>query len=120
MPRESLLQVASELKHHPQYRFDLLTNLTAVDEEEHFTVVYHLVSVEKNVMLTLKVHVTDKKSPKLPSVFSVWPAADWQEREVYDLFGIIFQGHPNMKRILLSDDFVGHPLRKDYQLEKNR
>ncbi|MCL5935109.1 MAG: NADH-quinone oxidoreductase subunit C, partial [Firmicutes bacterium] len=62
----------------------------------------------------------DKEVPRVPSVTAIWGAADWQEREVYDLFGIVFEGHPNLKRILLSDDFPGYPLRKDYKVAGGR
>lgn len=115
---DKFIQLA-EILRSDKYKFDLLTNLTAVDYPENFVVVYHLRSLENKNKLTIRVAV-DKDNPKLPSAFSVWPAADWQEREVYDLFGIVFSGHPELTRILLPDDFEGYPLRKDYKLQARR
>jgi len=98
--------------------YDYLNNLTAVDYPEYFEVVYHLFSYEETGKKSvIKCRVENKKDPQVPSVCSVWNSANWQEREVYDLMGVTFTGHPNLKRILLTDDFVGHPLRKDYQLD---
>lgn len=98
--------------------FNFLTDLTAVDNlnlggYERFVVVYHLLSHEHEQRLVVKAYIPEKK-PVIPSVVSLWKTADWQEREVYDLFGIEFSGHPNLIRIMNPDEFKGHPLRKDF------
>lgn len=113
---EKIAEVMQELNQNTNYDFKILVNLTSVDYPENFTVVYHLNSLTYLHKLTVKVQL-DKENPQLPSITSVWKAADVQEREVYDLMGIVFTGHPNLKRILLADDFVGHPLRKDFKLQ---
>lgn len=111
---ESLYQVAEFLKNTPELDFDYLVNLTAVDFMDYFEVVYHLVSLKHNHSLVLKTRCRDREKPVVPSVVSLWRSADFQEREVYDLMGIVFDGHPNLKRLLLWEGFVGHPLRRDY------
>ena len=111
---QSLYQVAEFLKSTPALDFDNLTNLTAVDYMDYFEVVYHLISLEHNHSLVLKTRCYDRDKPVVPSVVNLWRSADFQEREVYDLMGIIFDGHPNLKRLLLWEGFVGHPLRRDY------
>lgn len=99
--------------------FDFLSNLTAVDYEEHFTIVYHLNSLPYQQTIVLKVELSGNRAldelPEIPSVTSVWRTADWHEREAFDLMGIFFEGHPDLRRILLPDDWEGYPLRKDYQ-----
>ncbi|MBM2831505.1 MAG: nuoC [Dehalococcoidia bacterium] len=112
--RESLFSVAQLLKTLPGLEFDYLNNLTAVDRFDYFEVVYHLSSVKHNHSLVLKTKCFGRDNPSVPSVFSLWRGADYQEREVYDLLGVTFSGHPNLKRILLWDGFDGHPLRRDY------
>lgn len=112
---ESLLQVATFLKDEPGLDFDYLNNLTAADYQQYFEVVYNLTSLKHNHSLTLKVRCHDKNEPSVPSVYHLWQGADFQEREVFDLMGVSFKGHPNMKRIFLWEGFAGHPLRKDYQ-----
>ena len=87
-----------------------------VDAAPRFEVVYHLYSISKNHRLRIKVSV-EERDCVVDSVVSVWKAANWQEREIYDLLGIEFRGHPDLRRILMSDDWEGHPLRKDYPLE---
>lgn len=94
--------------------FDRLGMVTAVDRGEFLEMVYRLQSREIHTALFLKCAVP-KGDPKIRSVFDLWPAADWQEREVFDLFGIEFEGHPDLRRILLTDDWEGHPLLKDYR-----
>ena len=111
---ESLLQVARFLKDTPGLDFDYLASITSTDYLDHFEVIYHLVSIEHNHSLTLKTHCYDRDNPSVPSVVELWRGADFQEREVYDLMGVAFTGHPNLKRILLWEGFEGHPLRKDY------
>jgi len=112
---EDVLDVARFLKEAPGLEFDYLTSITAVDYSEHFEVVYHLTSIKNNHSVVLKVRCYDRDNPRLPSVVSLWQGADFQEREVYDLMGIAFDGHPNLKRIFLWHGFAGHPLRKDFQ-----
>ncbi|MBM3141756.1 MAG: NADH-quinone oxidoreductase subunit C [Chloroflexi bacterium] len=111
---KSLYQVAEFLKNTPGLDFDYLTNLVAVDYMDYFAVVYHLISLKHNHSVVLKTRCYDRDKPAVPSVVSLWRAADFQEREAYDLMGIIFEGHPNLKRLLLWEGFVGHPLRRDY------
>lgn len=111
---KSLYQVAEFLKNTRTLDFDYLTNLTAVDYTDYFEVVYHLISLRHNHSVVLKARCYDRDKPAVPSVVSLWRAADFQEREAYDLMGIIFEGHPNLKRLLLWEGFVGHPLRRDY------
>jgi len=111
---DSLLPVMSLLKNEPDFGFDYLNYITAVDCFDYFEVVYQLTSMERNHSLVVKARCHDRENPALPSVVELWQGADFQEREVYDLMGIRFEGHPNMKRIFLWDGFQGHPLRKDY------
>ncbi|PKM46018.1 MAG: NADH-quinone oxidoreductase subunit C [Firmicutes bacterium HGW-Firmicutes-8] len=113
---EKIVGVMKELRDNPKYDFKALMNLSSVDYPENFTVVYHLNSISYYHKLTVKVEL-DKAKPEVQSITSVWTAANVQEREAYDLMGIIFTGHPNLKRILLADDWVGHPLRKDFKLQ---
>jgi NADH-quinone oxidoreductase subunit C len=94
-----------------------LANLTAVDLGEEFEIIYHLYAIpDNNHKIVVKTRVPRNRA-ELMSVFSVYPTADWQEREVFDLMGIRFNQHPNLIRILLPDDFTGHPLRKDFRKE---
>ncbi|MFA5881109.1 MAG: NADH-quinone oxidoreductase subunit C [Eubacteriales bacterium] len=113
---EKIVEVMKELRDNHKYDFKALMNLSSVDYPDNFTVVYHLNSISYYHKLTVKVEL-DKAKPEVQSITSVWTAADVQEREAYDLMGIIFTGHPNLKRILLADDWVGHPLRKDFKLQ---
>lgn len=110
----SLYQVAEFLKDASGFEFDYLSNLTAVDYIDYFEVVYNLNSLKHNHSLVLKTRCYGRNSPLVPSVIGLWRAADYQEREIYDLMGITFEGHPNLKRLLLWEGFVGHPLRRDY------
>ena len=110
---KSLVPVAAYLKDAPEYDFKYLTYVTAVDFYDHFEVVYQLTSLERNQSIVLKT-TCPRGNPAVPSVAVLWKTADIQEREVYDLMGIRFEGHPNMRRIVLWDGFQGHPLRKDF------
>jgi NADH-quinone oxidoreductase subunit C len=106
------------LRDDPGLRFDYLSNLTALHWPERpkpFEVVYHLFSISTRQRVNLKLDVGEGEQP--PTASRVWPTANWHEREVFDLFGIRFHGHPDMTRILMTDEWVGHPLRKDYPLE---
>jgi NADH-quinone oxidoreductase subunit C len=111
---ESLFKIAEFLKNTPALDFDYLADLTTVDYTDYFEVVYRLVSLTHNHSLVLKTRCYDRDKPAVPSVTSLWRSADFMEREAYDLMGIAFDGHPNLKRLLLWEGFVGHPLRRDY------
>ena len=111
---DSLLAVAAFLKDTPGLDFNYLNYVTAIDYYDHFEVVYMLSSMEHNHSLVMKTRCYDRENPALPSVVGLWQGADFQEREIYDLMGIRFEGHPNMKRIFLWEGFPGHPLRKDF------
>ena len=102
---------------HDECGLDYLALLTAVDQPERFEVVYHLWSIKDKTTtpFVLKAYVEDKENPTVPSVTPLWRGANYQEREAYDLMGIRFEGHPNLKRIVLWEGFPGHPLRKDFE-----
>lgn len=114
VPQDNLMDLMQELK--DAYHLDHLTNLTAVDypDESKFEVVYNINSTGHGYSIMVKTGVNREK-PVVPSVFPIWGGAIWQEREVYDLLGIVFTGHPDLKRILTHEGFEGHPLRKDYE-----
>lgn len=111
---EALTKIISFLKMTSEFDFDFLNNITAVDYFDYFEVVYHLTSMEHNRSLVIKTRCQGRDNLVVPSIVSIYQGADFQEREVYDLMGIRFEGHPNMKRIVLWDGFEGYPLRKDY------
>jgi len=111
---ESWLEIATFLKTTPGLDFDYLTSITAIDYCDYFELVYQLTSMKHNHSLVLKTRCYGRDAPTLPSVVSLWRGADFQEREIYDLMGISFDGHPNLKRIVLWEGFEGHPLRKDF------
>jgi len=115
--RDSLTEVVRFLRDDPRSAFICLIDICAVDwpaRAERFDVVYHLLSPVQNVRIRLKV-ATDEYTP-VPSLCPLFPAADWFEREAYDLYGVIFSGHPDLRRILTDYGFDGHPLRKDFPL----
>ena len=115
--RESLVAVCEYLKGDEGGGYTYLVDETAVDypkREKRFEIVYHLYSFQRNDRLRLKVLAGEGE--KIPSVTGVWPTANWLEREVYDMFGVEYDGHPDLKRILLPDEWVGYPLRKDYDI----
>ena len=117
---ERILPVCRFLK--DEQKFVRLADLTAVDwhpREPRFEVVYHLHSFEMNQRLRLKCRLPGE-APELDSVTGIWRSANWHEREVYDLFGIVFRGHPNLIRIMMPEDWEGHPLRKDYPIHGYR
>jgi NADH-quinone oxidoreductase subunit C len=113
VPAEQLLGVGSVVKNDLQYR--MLMSVTGVDWKDSFEVLYHVYRLDSAFPLVLRCRLPHEENPEIPSVISLWPGADFQEREVYDLMGIVFVGHPDLRRILLADDFPGHPLRKDWQ-----
>lgn len=116
---QELFEVARLLKETPGLEMNYLAAVTAVDYLDYFEVVYHLTSLIHNHSLVLKTRVLGRTEPTLSSLYPLYQGADLQEREVYDLMGIRFSGHPNLKRVLLWDSFPGHPLRRDY-LEARR
>jgi NADH-quinone oxidoreductase subunit C len=125
--REAIIEALAFCRDDDQLRFDMLMDLTAVDylkfpgreDGPRFDVVYHLYSVAHNHRVRLKVAV-EQDSPVIPTATGLWPIANWLEREVWDMFGIRFEGHPDLRRLLLYEEFVGHPLRKDYPVERRQ
>lgn len=122
--KEIICDLMTFLKTDPVLDFNILMDLTAVDylwQERipRFDVVYHLYSLAKNRRIRVKVNV-DEKDAVVDSLAGIWPIADWFEREVWDMFGIKFEGHPHLKRILMYQEFEGHPLRKDYPVTKRQ
>ncbi len=111
---ESIFDIAEYLKNSPELELDYLNYVTAVDYFDYFEVIYQLTSMKHNHSLVLKTRCYDRDNPVVPSVVKLWRGADFQEREIYDLMGIRFEGHPNLKRIALWEGFEGYPLRKDY------
>lgn len=113
---ERIVEICTFLRDDPDLLFDFAMDLTAVDylgEEPRFEVVYHLFSLEKKHRVRIKARVPEE-DPVIDSVASVWPGMNWYEREAWDMYGIRFRNHPNLVRILMYEEFVGHPLRKDY------
>ena len=117
-----IIEVLQLLRDDPELEFEMLTDVTAVDylgEVPRFEVVYHLYSVAKNHRVRIKARVAED-APEIESAVALWPSANWMEREVWDLYGIRFRNHPDLRRILLYEQFDGHPLRKDYPKEKRQ
>jgi NADH-quinone oxidoreductase subunit C len=118
VPAAGLLAASTALRDSPPLRFNVLVELTAADylpRTPRFEVVYHLLSIPNRLRLRVKVRVADGGS--IPTVQGVWPAAGWLEREVYDMFGIFIDGHPDLRRLLMPEDWEGHPARKDYPVQ---
>ena len=124
LPREQLLSVCQVLRDDPSFAFEQLIDLCGVDFSEYgngswsgprFAVVYHLLSIKNNHRLRLRCFVEDDL-PMIPSVIPIWNSANWYEREAFDLFGILFEGHPDLRRILTDYGFIGHPFRKDFPI----
>jgi len=113
---EDALQVAEFLKNDPELLLDFASNVSGVDYPDHLEAVYHLFSIaKKHGPITLRMRTGDRdQNVTVPSLTSVWKSADFQEREAFDLFGIRFEGHPDLRRLLMWDEFVDYPLRKDY------
>lgn len=116
--KDQLLSILSYLNENDSYRFRFLTDVCGVhySEQKQFAVVYHLHSMEANFRIRLKVFIPES-NPRIPTVCKLYKSANWQERETYDFFGIIFEGHPNLKRILNVDDMLAFPMRKEHPLE---
>ena len=111
---QKIADVANFMKSDSGLDFNFLNSISAVDYIDHFEVVYHLTSLNKRHTAIVKTRLDGRDDLTLPSVYHLWRGADFQERESWDLMGISFSGHPNMKRIMLWEGFEGHPLRKDY------
>ena len=119
IPSTHLHKVAEDLKSNAKTLFNFLFCLTGVDFPEYMLVVYHLKSTELGHSVVLKARIENRSDPHVDSVYDLWKTAEFHERETFDLFGIIFNNHPDLRRIFLDDDWVGHPLRKDYVDEVN-
>ena len=120
--KDQLVAVMRFLRDDPELRFDMLTDLTCVDylgETPRFEMVYHLYSVAQNHRLRIKARVPEEPC-EIDTLCPVWPSANWMEREVWDLYGVRFTGHPDLRRLLLYEEFQGHPLRKDYPKERRQ
>jgi len=115
LPAEKLHEVAKTLKENPQTKMDYLFSLTASDRKDGLNVIYHLTSTEYHHTVVLRVILADKENPMAATVSDLWSGAEYLEREVFDLFGIKFENHPDLRRLFLDDDWVGYPLRKDYK-----
>jgi len=117
---ERLSEVMRHLRDAPELAFDFLQNVTAVDwpKREVIEVVYHLYSYAHGHEVCVKTE-TPRAAPHVPSVVALWPTANWLEREQFDLFGVAFDGHPDLRRLLMPDDWVGHPMRKDFKEPKS-
>jgi NADH-quinone oxidoreductase subunit C len=120
---QRLIEVMRALRDRPGLRFETLIDVCGVDWSAHstlagtvprFSAVYHLLSLSNNRRLRVRCHAPDDDFPVLPSVIDVWPSANWFERETFDLYGIVFAGHPDLRRLLTDYGFVGHPFRKDF------
>ena len=124
---KDLLAVATALRDNQSLRFSQLIDLCGVDYSAYggvwdgarFAVVYHLLSLTHNWRLRLRTFASDDEFPVIDSVLSVWPSANWYEREAFDLYGIVFSGHPDLRRILTDYGFIGHPFRKDFPVSGN-
>jgi NADH-quinone oxidoreductase subunit C len=125
---EHLLTVAEKLRDAPELKFEQLIDLCGMDYSQYgdgawdgqrFGVVYHLMSLTYNCRLRLRVFAAEDDFPVVESVIGIWPSANWYEREAFDLFGIMFTGHPDLRRLLTDYGFIGHPFRKDFPLSGN-
>jgi len=125
VPAERLTEVMRALRDRPELRFEMLLDVCGVDystygegawQGSRFAAVYHLLSLSNNHRLRVRAFATDDDFPILPSLVDVWPSANWFEREAFDLYGIVFDGHPDLRRLLTDYGFVGHPFRKDFPL----
>jgi len=120
VPAAQLMELCRYIRFDPPLSFDFLSFVTSIDWKTHYEVVYYITSTLHKHKLVIKVKVDDRDNPEVPTISTVWPAADWQEREIFDLMGIKFKGHYNLRRILLPEDWEGYPLRKDYVAKPDR
>jgi NADH-quinone oxidoreductase subunit C len=119
VPRDSLVAIARALRDTPSLSFQVLTEVTVVDwwpATPRFVVVYHLLAPSHRHLLRIKVRLSGE-DPHVATLSGLWPSANWLEREVWDLFGIVFDGHPDLRRLMMPEDWEGHPLRKDYPVQ---
>lgn len=123
LPAAGLIESMSQLRDHPSLSFAQLSDLSGIDYRDYgagksdgprFAVVYHLLSLKRNVRLRVRAYCPDDDFPVMDSVESIWPSANWYEREAFDLFGIVFPDHPDLRRLLTDYGFIGHPFRKDF------
>ncbi len=128
VPLERYLAVSQQLRDHPDLRFEIALDVAGVDYSAYgnqpwpgrrFAVVVHLLSITHNWRLRLRCFATDDNFPVVPSLLEIWPSVNWYEREAFDLYGILFEGHPDLRRILTDYGFIGHPFRKDFPLSGN-
>ncbi|MEO6824779.1 MAG: NADH-quinone oxidoreductase subunit C [Nitrosospira sp.] len=133
VPRANMLRIMETLRDHVDLKFEILIDLCGMDYSTYgaesasgngwrgkrFAAVYHLLSVSHNCRLRVKVFAEDDEFPILDSVIGIWPSANWFEREAFDLYGIVFTGHPDLRRILTDYGFIGSPFRKDFPLSGN-
>lgn len=119
IPADKMHDLALKLKNEPEFNFDYLFCLSGVDMVKYLEVVYHLESTTHRHELVLKVRTADRENAAVDTVCDIWKTADFHEREIYDLLGIKFNHHPDLRRIFLDEDWKGHPLRKDYVDEVN-
>ncbi len=119
VPAEKLKEICKILKMADVFSFDCLSDVTCVDRKDRLEVVYHLFSYKHRHTLVLKITLPRDENAHVETLESLWGCANWMEREVYDLFGIKFDGHSDLRRIMLPDDWIGHPLRKDYKEEED-
>lgn len=120
--REDIMEVCMFLRQEDELDYDIMRDLTCVDyihEKPRFEIVYHLYSIYHGHALRLKVRL-DERDPTIDTVTAIWVGANWYEREVYDLYGVKFNNHPDLRRILLYPEFVGYPLRKDYPIDREQ
>jgi NADH-quinone oxidoreductase subunit C len=118
VPADRLVATCVALRETASLHFNVLVEVTAADyfpRDPRFEVVYHLLSIPNRLRLRLKVRATEKLA--VPTVQGIWPAAGWLEREVWDMFGVVFDGHPDLRRLLMPEDWEGHPQRKDYPVQ---
>ena len=116
---ENAHALISELKNNSDTSFDYMFCQTGIDFPEHIEVLYHLRNTQNNSEIVIKARIEDRENPAIDSVFDLYKTADFHEREIFDLFGVKFNNHPDLRRILLDDDWEGYPLRKDYVDEVN-
>jgi NADH:ubiquinone oxidoreductase subunit C len=119
VPSAQFRALAEKLRFDNQTQFDYMFNMTCVDWNDHFQTIYHLESTKLNHALVLKAKIADHNQPEVDTICDIWRTAELHEREVFDLFGVKFNQHPDLRRLLLTDEWVGHPLRKDYVDEVN-
>ena len=120
--KENLIKIMKFLKENPELEYSLLLDITCVDylgEKPRFELIYHIYSFHLNHRMRIKTKI-DEKNSVIESITSLWKNANWLEREIYDMFGIKFKNHPDLRRILMYDEFEGYPLRKDYPLRKRQ